>query len=77
MVNLSLLAVAAPIVHTEVNATADQPVSADLSWGNYVGGVAIAAALAVMVIAGSAAAGLIKPRKSAKLSHSDAPKTAH
>jgi len=75
MSSLSTLAVAAPVAHIQSHSTA-QPAFVP-SAGNYAGGVAIAAALTVMVVTGLSIAGIIKPRKSAKVSHHETPHTAH
>jgi hypothetical protein len=80
MTSISTLAVAAPMVHTEVNPNS-QLVSTPLSAANYLGGGAIAVILAVMIVSGLSAAGLIQFRHSNKAaSHKashKAPRTVH
>lgn len=60
----SLLAVAAPAAHIEVNAAPQA--TPDLTVANYLGGVVILAALVVMVLSGLSAAGIVSFRRSPK-----------
>jgi len=76
MLSTSTLAVAAPIVHTEINVTPQAPTT-PVSTGNYVGGAAIVVILAVMLVAGLSAAGIIKPRKAAKPALSESFGSSH
>ncbi len=76
MTYISTLAVAAPVVRTEINPNS-QPVSVPMTAENYLGGAAIAGLLAVMIFSGLSAAGMIKLRGSAKSAPKNAPWTAH
>jgi len=75
MSSITALAVAAPIVHFDVN-PAPQLESNSISVNNVVGGTAILIFLAVMITAGLSAAGMLKFNRAVS-AHSDAPHTAH
>ncbi len=76
MMSKTLIAVAAPVVHTETG-VAPQNHAAPVSAANYLGGAAILTILAVMVVSGLSAAGILSFRRSTRVAASDTAHTAH